>query len=329
MASSREDPASQLRYAARDGKLEEVKKLILEDGVAIDAADRFGGQAIHEAATWGQAAVLDFLLAEGRERGLNLLEAVDREGMQPLHLAVRSDRISMVRKLCELGADPEVLNEFDEAPVDLAGRFVDKNRAEIEDFLQEKMAEKRKNRNLGFVRAAMTNDLDGTSLERLDAGFSDEDGQNALHGSAIYGNWPAMSLILLKGVRLDSANNQGVQPIHFVAMSDCVPALDYLLEKSRDKRTDIIGVADNEGRQPLHWAAMCGSMATAKRLVEKRASLSAKTLSGETAADLAQRKGHAAIAEFLTRKMEEKRLADEAELAERKAKLAASLVPKP
>lgn len=116
------DTALHIAAAAYDTHI--AKKLVA-NGANVSASNRRGAQAIHYAAvgspgsaTWApkaQAAVIAYLLRAGADPN-----AVDKNGVTPLHRAVRTRCAAAVRVLLTHGADPERTNDSGSTPRDLA-----------------------------------------------------------------------------------------------------------------------------------------------------------------------------------------------------------------
>lgn len=99
LSGAAEDPGDELRRAASAGDLTKVKKL-LDAGVDVNAANRYGGTALAFAADKGHAAVVDLLL----ERGANVNAEDTFYGSTPLAWAVRHGHAAIVRSLLAKGA---------------------------------------------------------------------------------------------------------------------------------------------------------------------------------------------------------------------------------
>ena len=103
----------------------DIARELVRLGAEVSARNRRGAQPIHYAsvgqpgsATWAptaQAAVVTFLLREGAHPN-----AVDKNGVTPLHRAVRTRCASAVRVLLAHGADPRRTNGSGSTALDLA-----------------------------------------------------------------------------------------------------------------------------------------------------------------------------------------------------------------
>lgn len=105
---------TQLWWAARDGRVEEVERM-LAHGADPNAADVDGEGPLHAAARWGQAAVVEVLLARGADPGMQALHR-----MTPLQVAVLGAQVDATRALLEHGAAANVRDVFGSSPLHAA-----------------------------------------------------------------------------------------------------------------------------------------------------------------------------------------------------------------
>ena len=105
-----------LHYAAVDGSLDEVSRLLAE-GSDPDAADAQGFVALHFAAQQFQPEVVERLLAAGAT-----VDVANAFGNTPLWTAVFTSRGrgEVIALLRAAGADPSHANHAGRSPVDLA-----------------------------------------------------------------------------------------------------------------------------------------------------------------------------------------------------------------
>ena len=105
-----------LRYAAAEGRLDEVKRLLAE-GSEPNAQDDDGWSPLHFAAQSNSPSVTEVLHAAGAKTELR-----DSFGNTPLSNAVFSSRgeRSVINLLRSAGADPNAVNEHGVTPLGLA-----------------------------------------------------------------------------------------------------------------------------------------------------------------------------------------------------------------
>ncbi len=102
---------TQLWWAAKDGRLEDVKRM-LEEGANPNAADLDGEGPLHAAARWGQVAVAEALLSHGADPGAKALY-----GATPLQVSVLEAQVGAARALLSHGADANARDQFGKSPL--------------------------------------------------------------------------------------------------------------------------------------------------------------------------------------------------------------------
>lgn len=95
-----------LHYAAMEGNLEKVKKL-LEDGANINAQDKFGGTVLYYATLISRTEVIKELLARGADINIR-----NMEGETALYDAVREGNIEIVKELLAGGTDVNIQDKY-------------------------------------------------------------------------------------------------------------------------------------------------------------------------------------------------------------------------
>src|SRR5262249_29513033 len=140
---------TELWWAARDGKRDEVERL-LKQGADSNAADIDGEGPLHAAARSGQVAILEALLAHGANPDMKALYGItplhvsvlygqtlsaqallrnkasanvqDLFGKSPLHDAVLRGDVELVAVLLDFGANPVAADDNGATPLKLATR---------------------------------------------------------------------------------------------------------------------------------------------------------------------------------------------------------------
>jgi ankyrin repeat protein len=97
---------SQLWWAAKHGRLEEVKRLLAE-GENPNQVDMDGEGPLHAAVRWGHVEVVEVLLSSGADVG-----ATAHYGMTPLQLAVEQVQVSVALTLLRYRANPNARDAF-------------------------------------------------------------------------------------------------------------------------------------------------------------------------------------------------------------------------
>lgn len=112
-------------HVAAAGYRERVVRELIARGAELNAANRRGAQALHYAADgapgsthWNpaaQAAVIGLLVDAGADPN-----ALDRDGIAPIHRAVRTRCAAAVAALINAGADPDLRSGRGSTPIQLA-----------------------------------------------------------------------------------------------------------------------------------------------------------------------------------------------------------------
>ena len=112
-------------HVAAAGYRERVIRVLLARGAPVDAANRRGAQPLHYASDgapgsthWNpeaQAAVIGMLVDAGADPN-----ALDRDGIAPIHRAVRTRCAAAVAALINAGADPHLRSGRGSTPIQLA-----------------------------------------------------------------------------------------------------------------------------------------------------------------------------------------------------------------
>ena len=102
----------------------QIAEFLLANGADVNAKNRRGATPLHVAARAGQKEVAEFLLANGAD-----IEAKERYGFTPLHLAVQGNHKEIVELLLVNGADVNAVDKGGWTPLRWTGKIG------IKDFL--------------------------------------------------------------------------------------------------------------------------------------------------------------------------------------------------
>ena len=86
--------------AARDGRLDDVKDFVEEQGADVDARDKYDETAMMLAARAGQLEVVRYLVEQGAD-----VNAKSKHGFTAMMYAARHGQLEVVKYLTEQGAD--------------------------------------------------------------------------------------------------------------------------------------------------------------------------------------------------------------------------------
>ncbi|XP_014232024.1 ankyrin-1-like [Trichogramma pretiosum] len=162
------------------------------------------------------------------------IDARDKSGNTPLHLATESGNANSIESLLRKGADPNSANGEGSTPLHIVC-----DRAE-DDELAEMF--------LGIC------DEEHRPV-RVDA--RDELGNTPLHLALAHGNEKLSELLLRRNADPNLANAEGSTCLHIVCMGDDADdSAEMLFEISDEMNQPLrVDAEDNLGRRPLQWAA--------------------------------------------------------------------------
>jgi len=246
----------------------EVAALLLAKGAAINAGEPNWPTPLAVAAMENNRVIADFLLQRGAKLDLHsaaYLDLVNRAAeivardrqaltsrrhpetsLTPLEIAASLGHANMVRKLIELGANPDGDGEYTR-PIQHA---VTAGSAETVAVLLKAGADA----NL----TANTNDYP------------------PLCSAADAGDLDIVRLLVEAGAHLDASGPTGNAPLFMAAYRGHLQVIDYLVDKGADINYDR-----NDGRwTPLLGAVASGKVDAARRLLDKGAALDAFSAAG-------------------------------------------------
>ena len=195
---------SELWWAAKDGRLEDVERLLAQ-GENPNTADIDGEAPLHAAARWGQVAVVELLLSQGADPSARALY-----GMTPLHVSVLAGQIAATRVLLNHNADVNTRDMFGKSP------------------LQD--AALRGNSELAALLLA----------HGADPSIADDSGTTALHVAAHAGNEPLVELLLAHGADPRMQNWAGSSPYDEAKRRDHKAILRQLVNANPEQHESAI-----------------------------------------------------------------------------------------
>ena len=115
------------------GNMKDIKSYIAEDVSLVESRDSQGELPIHHAIKYGQMAALTFII----QNGANVNGQASPSGDASLHYAVMFGNEESIRLLIASGADPLVVNDLGETPLDCARQHTYSNVDRIIHILQK------------------------------------------------------------------------------------------------------------------------------------------------------------------------------------------------
>lgn len=211
--------------------------------------------------------VEECLLVHGKTLDLN---TQDKDNRTLLHYAVMERATSIIEKLLQLGADPDIKNSKGATPLQLAFANEDHNGIQI-------LFKARPNTKLNV--------------------FSTGDADSALHVAVKIESIWLLNLCLERGLKINCSNALGKTPLHLAIEKKNYDIIKILLES--DKSCDIVNVSDRDGKTFLHRAVEENDLEVVKRLVEYGALVKIYDGNGKTPIDIADEKNFYKVSNFL------------------------------
>ncbi|XP_046375805.2 ankyrin repeat domain-containing protein 50-like [Haliotis rufescens] len=254
-----------LQYAAKEGNLQLVKKLLSEGRTDIESIGEYGRTAVMLAAEKGHRVVFDVLVNAGGD-----MTVVDDDGNNILHLACLGGNVDMVRGVLSRNAvDINSRGQFGRTPVMVAA---------------EKGCKGMYNMLVSFG-----------GNETL----FDEDGNNILHVACLGGKDDMVRYIIAKNiVDVNSRGQCGSTPLMLASEKGHKGIFDLIV-----KRGGNVRALDDYGNNILHMACCGGNVRMVRYLISKRfIDINSKGQDGGTPLMCAAEMGHRVVFEILVRK---------------------------
>ena len=132
---------------------------------------------------------------------------------------------------------------------------------------------------------------------QLSAAQAYGEGHTPLMRAALAGDTETVSVLAAKGEDVNAQDHEGRTALMFAVVNMHHETVKVLLASGAD-----VNVRAHDGGTALLLAALCGDEEIVHLLLDKGADVSGRYVAtGQTAADLAAEKGHAAIVELLKR----------------------------
>ncbi|CEG43266.1 FOG: Ankyrin repeat [Plasmopara halstedii] len=224
------DDQTALHYAAFYGHLEVVQFLV-ENGVPLDAPDKFGRLAHCSAAINGHLDVVSYLLEECPSP--IDINAVDEYGGTCLHWAASKGRKEVIQYLCMKGIDIHITSYDNKTAYQIAK---DKHKQKCVQFLKCWYETSQK-----FVHAA--EEGDDEEIARIIAEINgayplrfirDKNGKNAMHFAAEFGHLSTLKLLTDHFDVWTDVDKFGRNALHSAALGGNKECAFWLIRKARD-----------------------------------------------------------------------------------------------
>jgi ankyrin repeat protein len=240
---------SDIYKAVAEGKLTSVQYLIEQSHVNVEAKDKNGRTPLHIASEKGQIEVVKYLIEQSHAN----VEAKDKNERTPLHIASENDHIKVAQYLveqCHANVEAEE-NEFGITPLHIAS---EKGHIKIVKYLVEQCRANTEAKDyLGFI---------------------------PLHSASRNGQIKVVKYFIEQcHIKADVKSLYGRTPLHNAASSGYIEVAKYLIEQHHVNAD----AKDEYGQTPLHVASIMGNIDVVKYLVEQcRVNVGVKDNEGNT-----------------------------------------------
>ena len=259
----------QLRQAAADGDIEQVK-LLISKGANVNAEDEEKKTPLHYAAETGQMEVVQLLVEAGAD--INAGEGK----WTALHGAVYEGHRDIAELLIQKGADVNIKDKNGHQPLFNAIWKRDLDTAELLITKGADVNAKGRNGYQPLYNAVWKKDLDTVKL-LITKGADVNAGEGkwtALHYAVDEGLRDIAELLIQKGANVNT-KGKGYQPLYYAIWKKDLDTVKLLITKGAD-----VNAKGNDGMPLLHHAVWEKDLDIVKLLITKGADVNAKDNDG-------------------------------------------------
>ncbi|XP_068731937.1 B-cell lymphoma 3 protein homolog isoform X1 [Montipora capricornis] len=240
-------------YSSRSGQGGQCVRTVAETLPMPDlfAQDEDGDTFLHIAIVQEDQPLTDFFIQRMKARGVDIYNKLRQT---PLHLAVITHQIHMVRKLIESGADVNLMDRHGQTALHLACQDNDVN-----------------------CVYAMRDVTRINSVAEIQLELKNSKGLSALHVATLNGNKQLIATILDMGADIDEEDsNSGRTPLHHAVEADNYSVTEYLISRGAD-----VNKVTFAGNTPLHTASGRDMENMVKLLLAHGANVNIPNLEGD------------------------------------------------
>lgn len=281
-------------YALNDGKYPRIVELLVKNGAKVNAKDKQGKTPLHLAAAQCQADIARILIA----RGANV-NSRDKAGWKPLHetthnpFCIDYQRLDMVWLLVHFGTKLEK----DTGTEDPFWYPSARAKFSVADLRIVNLWHDYFGPESPLYDAARKGDVAAVSsliARGTKVNITDDLGRTPLHRAAMWNRAEIAKLLLAKGAAVNAVTKDGAwMPFHFAAYWGNVEVAKVILPIGN------LNAQESSGDTPLHLATSRGRSEMVRLLVSKGAKKSIRNKGGKTAAQLALEGGHLELVDIL------------------------------
>lgn len=265
-----------LYYAARRGRTDIVKHLVIECNADMNIANTNGVKPIHAAASRDYKKVVSFFLQMGAK-----IDDTDRDGWTPLHFAAEKGHLKVVEFLVGRKANINAKNAKGQTPLDLA-KF--RGHSGVVEFLKKAPAARPQSERVDY---SSTSNFDRDDKRSDLANLLGND-YNSIKGKH---SLRKIKSFINQIQNINKTYKDGNTLVHLI-----VECNDPIVSESFSKIIDLLkerganfNSCNGDGNTPLHLAIEKDNMSLVKELLDvgAHANLDVKNKAGKTPLDLA------------------------------------------
>lgn len=277
-----------------NGDLAQLTEILDRKPAAVQMRDEAGRTPLHVAVETGHLEIVKVLIEHGAD-----VNATDKMSNHPLALAVSAGLQGIAALLLSSGADANKPGAEQTPPVITAALNGDVEMVRLlVDAGADPHAKYYGNRVLGIALNRGNTALIALFVEKSDKLVaSGEIGRELLHEAASKGAAEMVGALISKGANTGSRNNFDGSLLHSAACGGLSDLVDNLIASGME-----VNQQDKYGLTPLHWAAVGGHAALVELLIDKGADIECASLAGKRAIHYAEEEGYEEVVDILVKK---------------------------
>ncbi|XP_058032168.1 transient receptor potential cation channel subfamily A member 1 [Ahaetulla prasina] len=299
----------------------EALKLLIENGGDITKANNMGCMPVHAAAFSGSKLCLEIIIKRGEELGYspeNHINFTNNGKCSPLHLAVQSRDLEMIKMCIEYGAQIDLKQNDNCTALHFAAT---QGATEILKLMMSSYTGEESiidaldgNKETLLHRAALFDHCElaeyliskGANIDSVDI-----EGRTPLLLATSCASWKTVNLLLSKGANVELKDLLGRNFLHLTVLQP--GGLQHLNEDFLKMKhfEDLINEEDQEGCTPLHYACKQGVPLSVNILLEMKVSVYSKSRDKKSPLHFAASYGRINTCLRLLEAMEDTRLLNE------------------
>ena len=266
--------ATPLMMAAAHDKLQAVKCL-LKQGADPTLQGNKGWNVLHYASKGGNPEVIELMLSH-----VPSIDSRIKEGVTPLMIAAKNDKLQAVKYLLKQGADSSLQDNYGWNVLHYASKGGNPKVIELMLSHVPGIDSRTKKGSTPLMIAARYDKLQAVKYllkQGADPSLQNNDGWNLLHFASLGGNPEVIELMLGHVPNIDSITKEGSTPLMIAARNDKLQAVKYLLKQGADP-----SLQDNDGWNLLHFASRGGNPEVIELMLSHVPCIDSRTKKGST-----------------------------------------------